>query len=214
MDRNIDPAGITGRRLAVVMAACLGSPTVAFTATANADVFTSQAHASFTAGAGTQPTAPRNLRYEGSFSSTVAFASAAGTISVSGYNHQGIGILETIAVSALASASANGIQGSKIFASIVSNGITRGGITLSNTTHAQSNNVSWYIGGGPWLGVPSYVKDASGIKHARVGTSPVATAISLMTTRFDKNGSFAAVNLSAGVYASNKPVAVWYALNG
>jgi hypothetical protein len=211
IDRSIDPAGISGRRLNALLTANLGSPTVG----SSNDVHTSQAHASYTAAAGTQPSAPRNLRYQMSVSSTVAWASASGTISVAGVDPRGGSITETIAISQLMTADTDGMQGSLVFASIAASGITRGGVTLTSTAHAQSNNVSWFIGGGLWLGLPDYVSASQAIKHARVGTSPVAyTTSTLFSTYAYTNGeSFAAANLSGGTYATNKPVVVWYRQN-
>jgi hypothetical protein len=215
-DINVDPEGLSQKRLNLITAECLGSPTVPVAAASAADIHTSAANASYTAAAGTQPSAPRNLYYEASASSTVAFASCSGTISVAGLDHHGNGVTETVAVSQLVAAGTNGMVGTYIFASINSNGITRGALTLSNSTHAQSNNVSWYLGGGAFLGLPSYNSASGAIKHARVGTSPVRlTASAEFGTYAYTNGSkFARVNLSRGTYATNKPVVVYRKLNG
>jgi hypothetical protein len=211
-DRNIDPEGISAKRLSAVVAACLGTPSVA----SSNDVHTSQANASYTAAAGTQPSAARNLKYQASMSSSVAFLSASGSIFVAGLDPHGKSITETVAVSALAAADTNGVQGTKFFQSIFSNGITRGALTLTSAAHAQSNNVSWFIGGGAFLALPDWIKAAAGFLGARVGITYVApfTTAGFFTSYLDGSRSLAGVNLSAGVYATNKPVTAWYRLNG
>lgn len=216
-DRNVDPNGITAKRLAMVVAAFLGTPTVPVSAASAADIHTSQAKASYTAAAGTQPSAARNLYYEMSVSSTVAWASCSGTISVAGLDPWGRAVTESVAISALMASGTDGYAGKVLFGSINSNGITKGAVTLSSEAHAQSNNVSWYIGGGAWLPVPNYVSNSAAIVRARVGTSPVAfTTSALFSTSKYSTGAqrYAAVNLSGGTYATNKPVMLWYQANG
>lgn len=214
-DRNIDPEGISNARLNLVVASPLGSPTVGGSA-GSAAILTSQDGATFTAAAGTQPSAPRNLQYRMSCSSTVAFAGASGTLQVKGIDALGNTVSESVAVSVLVQSTGTAaVQGSVLFRSISASGITLSGLTLTSTNHAQSNNVSWYVGQGNHIALPNYISASGNIKGVQLGGS-VVTAYTFTSGTFQQsNGSglsYAGVNAGGANYLTTLPLIVWYQL--
>lgn len=209
-DIRTDPRGLTGKRLNLLRVEPLGVPTVAIAAASDADIHTSGGHATYSsAGAQTQPSAPRNVYAEVSVASTVAWVDAAGAFTVGGLDIEGNSIIETFGIEDLVDAAATGILGSRCFASISL--ISRGAIVLSSTAHAQSNAISYYLGGGPSLPLPGHVKRSDFVKHCRVGTSPVAITGTLFSSGYTPGqGSTAAIIASGGTYATDKPVLAWF----
>jgi hypothetical protein len=152
IDRNISAQGLSRRSLNVLDNLGLGFPKSSNTSA----VMTTQTFSSTfnsTVAIGTQPDFARNLVYQISLTNGSASSAmiSGGSIVVSGYDLQGSGIAETIALTALASLTGNS-AGAVAFASLTS--ISFSNVSLHTSASSASNSVSFSIGVGNIIGLP------------------------------------------------------------
>jgi hypothetical protein len=106
-----------------------------------------------TVAVGTQPDVARNLVYQMSLTNGSASSAmiSGGTLFISGFDMQGSGITETVALTALASMS-GASAGAACFASITS--ISFSNVSLATASSSASASVSLSIGVGNIIGLP------------------------------------------------------------
>ena len=160
IDRHIAPLGLSRRSLNVIDFFAVGLHKAStITAVRTTQTFSSTFNSTLSVAGNID--FPRNLVYQLSLTNGTASSNmiSGGTVQVSGFDIQGSAIFETIALTALASASVP-VAGAAIFGSILSNGISLSNVSLATASSSASNSVSFSIGVGNIVGLPFSIGSA------------------------------------------------------
>jgi hypothetical protein len=211
---NIKPPGLDPAALYVLLPYQLGQPQVASSNNAatfqGSNLLTATSIGSTTSASGTQPDLPRNIRYQVTISGDATGMISAGTISVAGLNVANGAITETIALSAIASATS--VEGTKVFASLNASAITVSGYLLATASSTRSNSISVYLGWGARIGLPNSVQ-SSGTKCIPAVYFESTNAVSRDTAYTVHTGDRGQAAIECSAYATNRGLLVYQFLN-
>jgi hypothetical protein len=137
----------------------------------NSGLLSATSIASTTFAAGSQPVFCRNLVYQLSISGDATGMVSAGSLTVKGWDMQSRTLSESVALTRVAAASTDLIQGSACFQSISGSGFTVSGYLLATASSTRSRSISLYVGAGNKLGLPNSVQSTGAVKQVWLGSA-------------------------------------------
>ena len=173
-DDNLKPPGLGPAAHNVMLPFYLGYPAVSHSSTiysSNSGLFSATSIASTTFAAGSQPVFARNLVYQLSISGDDTAMVSAGSLTVKGWDMQSRTLSESVALTRVAAATTDMIQGSACFQSISSSGFTVSGYLLATASSTRSRSISLYVGAGNKLGLPNSVQSTGAVKQVWLGSA-------------------------------------------
>lgn len=210
-DPQIKPPGLGPAAHAVLLPFYLGYPAVSHSSTiysSNSGLLSATSIASTTFAAGSQPVFCRNLVYQLSISGNATGMVSAGTLSVQGWDMASNTISESVALTAVAAASTDLVQGTKCFQSISGSGFTVSGYLLATASSTRSKSISLYVGAGNKLGLPNSVQSTNAVPMVWLGSANQTGSYTVVAGNVGDAGISLSNALSAGS-AGNVLVYQW-----